>query len=223
MSCIPRFWKKTKSKQTEQDTLSDVDHKEQLQSLEQDREPSSPPPVTPRITFTTSEEEEVEEEGAGRSLERTSAREKRGLRSSRHKMSVTSDGGYSSAPSLPSTSTLPSTTTLDVFRPRTLTGSSNGSSAFHTPQGSIHNDPSPTSTGGAMPQFPDNSAMTAHMVQLLEDMKEKLDKLLEGIGKLESSISERLGGEKGEKQGIQQVESMPDLTEVCKKCDFTCT
>ena len=210
MSCIPCFWKKTKSKQTEQDTLSDVDHKEQLQSLEHDREPSSPPPVTPRITLTTWKEEE----GAGRGLERPGAREKRGLRSSRHKMSVTSDGGYSSAPSLPSTSTLPSSSTLDVFRPRTLTGSSNGSSAFHTPQGSIHNYPSPTSTGGAMPQFPESSVTTAHRVQLLEDMNEKLDKLLEGVVKLENSISERLGGEKGEKQGIQQVESIPDLTEV---------
>ena len=137
---------------------------------------------------------------------------KRRLRPRTQKTSVTSsDRGYSSALSLP----IASSSTLDVFRPRTLTGtSSNGSSSsYHTPQGSVYNDPSPTSSGGAMLPFSEGTVDTmALQMQMLECISEKLDRLVERVGRLEASVSEGLGG--GERAGEKLVvDSLPDLTE----------
>ena len=223
MSCTPFFWMRKKFRKGGQKATTVEDEKgesEESGSVS----PSSPLALTsqqPMITFTTcdKEEEKKEPDDIGTSTLETSVRSnnKRSLRPRTYNSSVSSDRGYSSAHSLPSVSTLPSTSTLDVFRPRTLTGtSSNSSSTYHTPQGSVHNEPSPTNSGGDMPGFSESVSNPAAGVnlqmQILESINEKLDRLAECVVRLEASIS-RFGGEKAEKLGVLTVESMPDLTE----------
>jgi hypothetical protein len=219
MSCTPFFWMRKKFRKGGQKATTVEDEKgesEESRSVS----PNSPPALTsqqPMITFTTcdqKEEEEPDDIGTSTSVK---SNNKRSLRPRTYNSSVSSDRGYSSAHSLPSVSTLPSTSTLDVFRPRTLTGtSSNGSSTYHTPQGSVHNEPSPTNSGGDMPGFSESVSNPAAGVnlqmQILESINEKLDRLAECVVRLEASIS-RFGGEKAEKLGVLTVESMPDLTE----------
>ena len=221
MLCLPFLVKRKKSRKAGQETTAVEEWKEKSEDIPSP--PVSPTAEQPTITFTTydnNEEEEEEQDDFGTSILESSVRcSKRRLRQRTQKTSVTSsDRGYSSALSLPiaSSSTLPSTTsTVDVFRPRTLTGtSSNGSScSYHTPQGSVHNDPSPTSSGGAMPPFSEGAVdTTALQMQMLECISEKLDRLVERVGQLEASVSEGLGG--GERAGEKLVvDSLPDLTE----------
>jgi hypothetical protein len=213
MLCVPFFWMRKKFRKGGQKATTVED---ETGESEESGSVSPSSPQQPMITLTTCDEEEEEEPDDIGTSTSVKSNNKKSQRSRTYNSSVSSDRGYSSVHSLPSSSTLPSTSTLDVFRPRTLTGtSSNGSSTYHTPQGSVHNEPSPTNSGGDMPQYSEsvNTAAGVNLqMQILESINEKLDRLAECVGRLEASLSV-LGGEKAEKLGMVTVESMPDLTE----------
>ena len=203
MSCFP--WRRRRSSKAAADPLSENERRGSIEAmLSRSSSPldtGKPPTITLTSWDKREEEEDEDEFGACVESERTWTRREMGHR--KHKMSVNSDGGYSSQHS---------TSTLDVYRPRTLTETSGGSSTYHTPQGSVHNDPSPT-TSGAMPQFAE-TAMASSDTQLLQEMKETLDRLWETVQRIESKVSERPGGERASQIRLPQVESLPDLTEV---------
>jgi hypothetical protein len=155
----------------------------------------------PAITLTTEQDKEE-----GDDIAEISTEGGRRMKNRQQKMSVTSDGGYSSAASQPSTST------LAVLRPRTLTNSSNDSSMFHTPQGSLVNDPSPTVGGGMMPQYPETVGEVSR-VEMMEAMREQLDSLLQLVKNLEILINKRFSMERREREP-SVASSMPDLTEL---------
>ena len=220
MSCIPISWKRfrksgKRAKERESSVELEMGESEgdmNSGSVLYATSASTIPPTITLITCDNSKEEEDEDDDEfGVSMESNRGW---GRRRNRNKTSVTSDGGYWSQHS---------TSTLNVSRPRTLTETSSSSSSYHTPQGSVHNNPSPTGSV-IVPQFTDTihtaaaGAVCVH-TQALGELMEKVDKLLEAVQRLEASASEIYGGERLGRSVVQPVDSIPDLSEVmCIVC-----
>ena len=222
MSCIPISWKRfrksgKRAKERESSVELEMGESEGDMNSGSVLYATSASTIPPTITLTTCDnnkeqnEEEEDDDEFGVSMENNRGW---GRRRNRNKTSVTSDGGYWSQHS---------TSTLNVSRPRTLTETSSSSSSYHTPQGSVHNDPSPTGSV-IVPQFTDTihtaaaGAVCSH-TQALGELMAKMDKLLEAVQRLEANAREIYGGERLGRSGVQTVDSIPDLSEVmCIVC-----